>query len=366
MVPRLAVALVALAIVLVAAVAGGAASSAPADVRAADVRLERVGRFASPVHVTAPRGDPSRVFVVERSGRIRVVRNGRKLGRPFLDIRSRVSCCAERGLLSMAFAPDYATSRRFYVFFTDNTGDLRVVRYRTSSNPNRARRGTARSMMRVRHRSFPNHNGGQLAFGPDRLLYVSTGDGGGGNDPRNNAQRRRSLLGKILRINPKYPRRRPRVYSRGLRNPYRFSFDRETGDIAIGDVGEAAIEEVNFKTRGRARGANFGWDVFEGTRRLRGGTVRGHDRPVIQHSHASGWCSVIGGVVVRDRANDLYGRYVYGDHCRGEVYSARLSASGASGVRREGLDVERMSSFGEDALGRVYVASLSGPVWRLR
>lgn len=362
MYPRIAAAALAGLIALLAMPLGGSA-----DPQAAAVRLDQIGRFNNPVHVSAPPGDSARVFVVERPGTIRIVRDGRTNSTPFLDIRSRVQCCGEQGLLSIAFAPDYATSRRFYVFFTERgSGDLRVVEYRTSGDADVADAGSARAILRVGHRRFGNHNGGQLAFGPDNLLYVSTGDGGGAGDPFRNGQNRRSRLGKILRIDPTRSGARPTVYSYGLRNPFRFSFDRATGDIAIGDVGQDQVEEINFMRRGRARGANFGWSVFEGTRRFRRGSARGHDKPVIQHSHSAGWCSIIGGFVVRDRASDLYGRYVYGDFCKGDLYSARLSVGRASGVRRVGVSVPSLSSFGEDAEGHVYAASLGGAVYRLR
>jgi glucose/arabinose dehydrogenase len=363
---RLALAAVAASIALLATLPGGGAAQSGSEPRleSSAVRLDLIGRFTNPVHVAGAPGDPNRVFVIERPGRIRIVRNGEVNSTPFLDISSRVSCCGERGLLSMAFAPDYATSRRFYVYYTDNTGDIRVVEYRTSSDADRADAGSARSILRVGHRRFANHNGGQVAFGPDGLLYAGTGDGGGAGDPFRSGQNRRSRLGKILRIDPQT--RRTSVYSYGLRNPFRFSFDRSTGDIIIGDVGQDAVEEINFKRRGRARGANFGWSVFEGTRRFRGGSARGHDRPVIQHSHGAGWCSIIGGFVVRDRESDLFGRYVYGDFCKGDLYSARLGSGGARGVRREGVKVPSLASFGEDADGHVYAASLGGAVYRLR
>src|SRR5829696_4264259 len=366
--PRAILAAVTAAVALFALVPGGGAAQSASEPRLepAAVDLDLVGRFTNPVHVAGAPGDPSRLFVVERPGMIRIVRDGRTNSTPFLDISSRVSCCGERGLLSMAFAPDYATSRRFYVFFTDNSGDLRVFEYRASSDADRADSGSARAILRVGHRRFGNHNGGQLAFGPDGLLYVSTGDCGGAGDPLRNGQNRRSLLGKILRIDPTRSNPRPSVYSYGLRNPFRFSFDRATGDIVIGDVGQDRVEEINFKRRGGARGANFGWSVFEGNRRFRGGSARGHDRPVIQHSHSAGWCSIIGGFVVRDRSSDLYGRYVYGDFCKGDLYSARLGSGGARGVRRVGLNVPNLASFGEDTEGHVYAASLRGAVYRLR
>jgi glucose/arabinose dehydrogenase len=358
---RLALAALAALVVLVVAAPGGGASVAPAA-----VRLEEIGRFQNPVYITAPPGDSSRVFVVERPGAIRIVKDGKVNSTPFLDITSRVSCCGERGLLSMAFAPDYATSGRFYVYFTENSGDVRIYEYRVSSDPDRADAGSARAILRIGHRRFPNHNGGQLQFGPDGLLYAGTGDGGGAGDPLRSAQNGRNRLGKILRIDPTPRRPRISIYSRGLRNPFRFSFDRSTGDIAIGDVGQDTIEEIDFKRRGRARGANFGWSVFEGTHRFRSGRVAGHDKPVIQHTHKAGWCSIIGGYIVRDRASDLYGRYVYGDYCKGQLYSARLTGSGARGVRPEGVTVSNLSSFGEDADGHVYAASLGGAVYRLR
>jgi glucose/arabinose dehydrogenase len=340
-------------------------AAAPASAGAAE--LQSIGRFDNPVHVAAPPGDSSRLFVVEQAGTIRIVRDGRVKARPFLDIRSRVLAGGERGLLSIAFAPDYATSRRFYVYFTERpSGDIRVLGYQASGDADVADAGTARSLLHVGHSEYGNHNGGQLAFGPDGLLYIGTGDGGGGGDPFRNGQKRRSLLGKVLRMDPTRGVR-PQMYAYGLRNPYRFSFDRATGDLAIGDVGQDRIEEVDFLPGGTAPGTNFGWSVFEGTHRFRSGTVRHHRKPVVQHPHGDGWCSVIGGFVVRDRAvSDLYGRYVYGDYCKGELYSARLSARRASGDRPVGLNVPSLSSFGEDADGRVYATSLNGPVYRLR
>jgi glucose/arabinose dehydrogenase len=356
---RLTLAALSALIALVVAAPGGGAAVQPAA-----VQLDQVGRFENPVYVASPPGDNDRLFVVERPGRIRIVKDGKVNSTPFLDISSSVACCAERGLLSMAFAPDYATSRRFFVYYTDNTGDIRIVEYRASSDADRADAGSARSIVRIGHRRFPNHNGGQLQFGPDGLLYAGTGDGGGAGDPLRNGQNSRSRLGKLLRINPST--RRVSIYSKGLRNPFRFSFDRSTGDIVIGDVGQDKVEEIDFKRRGKARGANFGWSVFEGTRRFRSGSVRGHDKPVIQHTHSAGWCSIIGGYVVRDRDSDLFGRYVYGDFCKGELYSARLGSRGASGVRPVGVSVPNLSSFGEDAAGHVYATSLGGAVYRLR
>jgi glucose/arabinose dehydrogenase len=323
--------------------------------------------------------------VVEQEGRVMVVRNGRKLRTPFLDIRGQVTAGGEQGLLSVAFAPDYADSGLFYVYFTDRAGDQRIVEYRRR-DADRADSGSARLVLRMAD-SESNHNGGLLLFGPDDLMYVGTGDGGGGGDRhgrRGNAQNLGSLLGKILRIDPRAAGgrpyqvpddnpfvgragARPEVYAYGLRNPWRFSFDRGTGDLAIGDVGQNAWEEIDFVRRRAGAGANFGWRPFEGrVRYTPGESAPGHVRPVIVRSHRAGNCSITGGVVVRDRAlPGLRGRYVFGDYCRGRVESARLSTGRARGVRRTSLKVRSLSSFGEDAQGRVYVVSLAGPVYRI-
>ena len=358
---------------------------APAAPAAAGVRLARIGSFDSPVYVTAPPGDTRRVFVVEQTGKIRVIRDGRRLSTPFLDLRNRVSCCGERGLLSMVFAPDYARSRRFYVYYTDRSGDTRVVEFRRSGSADRAVKASARTVL-TQEQPEPNHNGGLVLFGPDGLLYIGLGDGGGANDQhgaRGNGQSLSTLLGKILRIDPKASGGRPysipadnpfvgragargEIYAYGLRNPWRFSFDRATGDLTIGDVGQNAVEEVNFARRGAARGANYGWRVFEG-RRINFPDERapGAVAPVFTYGRAGGACSITGGVVVRDpRLRSLLGRYVYGDYCVGKVRAVRLRPGSASGDRSLGLSVSQLSSFGEDAQGRVYATSLDGPVYR--
>ena len=355
--------------------------------QAGGVRLVALGRFREPVHVTAPPGDRRRVFVVQRGGTIRVLRGGRRLRRPFLNLRGRVTAGGEQGLLSMAFAPDYARSRRFYVNYTDRSGFQRVVEYRRSrASADRANAGSARLILRYDGLEA-NHNGGLVVFGPDRLLYVGTGDGGGADDQhgaRGNAQDLGSLLGKILRIDPRRSGGRPyrvpagnpfagrggaraEIYSYGLRNPWRFSFDRATGDLTIGDVGQNAVEEIDFVPRGAGRGANFGWRPFEGSRRNFDEPAAGHVPPVIELSHSAGNCSVTGGHVVRDPAlRALAGRYVYGDFCVGQLRSARLAPGRAIEDRALGLRrVPSLSSFGEDARGRVYVTSLNGPVYRL-
>ena len=351
---------------------------------AGPVRLLLLGRFDEPTYLAAPRGDRRR-FVVEREGTIRVVRGGRLLGAPFLDIRDLVSTGGESGLLSIAFAPDYARSRRFYVYYTDNDGFITIAGYhRSRSTPDRALPGSRRTIMRVPHGRF-NHKGGQIQFGPDGRLYAGFGDGGGGGDPDRNAQNLGRILGKMVRIDPRpgggysIPRDNPfrgragaraEVYAYGLRNPYRFSFDRRRGHLTVGDVGQDAVEEIDFvpNRRGRAPrgGYNFGWSVFEGRSQYRSGAARGHLPPVIAHSQDGGFCSIIGGYVIRDRAlgRGWYGRYVYGDYCNSILRLAFLKR-GSAPTRPTGLRVPNLVSFGEDGRGRVYAVSLGGAVYRI-
>lgn len=319
----------------------------PAEQHAAQAaqqpRLDRIGGFDQPVHVTAPRGG-SRLFVVEQPGRIRVVRNGRTQRRPFLNITGKVSTGGEQGLLSMAFSPRYATDRTFYVNYTDTRGDTRVVAYRTR-RPGAARAlpRSARLIIRI-PQPEANHNGGQLQFGPDGALFIGMGDGGGSGDRRNRAQNLRSRHGKLLRIVPtpqgRSPYRvpasnpyvgranaQPDIYASGLRNPWRFSFDRGTGALVVADVGQDEYEEINYLPRGAGNGANFGWRVFEGPARFAPGSVPGAVFPVLAKRHDAGWCAITGGYVVRDPSvPSLNGRYVYGDFCR--------SGSGVCGWHR--------------------------------
>ena len=364
-------------------------TSAAAKASAADgVKLVDVGSFDAPLHVAAPPGDKRRVFVVEQGGTVRVVRAGKRLSRPFLDVRSKVISGGEQGLLSIAFAPDYAKTRRFYVNYTDKRGTQSVVEYRRSkSSSDRADASSARLVLRY-DGVEANHNGGLLAFGPDKLMYIGTGDGGGGDDQhgaRGNAQDLGSLLGKMLRIDPRksgskryrVPPSNPfvgrsgaraEIYSYGLRNPWRFAFDRRTGDLAIADVGQNEIEEIDFATKGQARGVNYGWRPLEGTRRNFDEPAPGAVAPVLELTHADGNCSITGGHVVRDAGVPaLLGRYVYGDLCKGQLRSAKLSAGNADGdAAIPGVKkIDQLASFGEDAAGRVYVVSLTGPVYRL-
>ena len=360
---------------------------APPQARpAALLRLVRVGgSFSNPLYVTAPPGDRRRIFVVQQTGQIKVVRDGRKLPGSFLDLSGQVSCCNERGLLSMAFAPDYAASGRFYVDYTDRAGHTRVVEYRRST-PDRANPASARLVL-FQRQPESNHNGGLLLFGPDRLLYIGLGDGGGANDrhgSRGNAQSLTTLLGKILRIDPRpgfgrpyripatnpFARRRGvrrEIYAYGLRNPWRFSFDRATGNLIVADVGQDAVEEINFVLRGRGGGRNYGWRVWEGRRRnYPGETARGATFPALTYPRSGGRCSVTGGYVVRDRAlRGHYGRYLYGDFCAGFIRSVVLGPGTARFDAQAAPSISSLSSFGEDALGRIYVTSLDGAVYRL-
>jgi glucose/arabinose dehydrogenase len=329
--------------------------------------LTGVGRFVEPVYVSAPPRDSHRLFVVERAGRIAVVRDGRRLRRPFLDLRGEVSTLAEQGLLSMAFAPDYAQSGRFYVDFTDRAGDIQVQEFRRSVRwPDRANRGTRRHVLEVEHSGSPHHIGGQLQFGPDGLLYVGVGDGGGIGDPSGHAQDPASPLGKLLRIAPGVAGAQPQMYAYGLRNPWRFSFDRLSGDLVIGDVGQDKYEEIDFMPRGAPAGANFGWNRFEGRHRYKPGAAPNAVMPALELPHSHGFCAVVGGYVVRDRSlGGVYGRYVYGDDCAPRIYSVRLSGGHASGDRVLVRGLQHVVSFGEDARGRVYCVSLGGAVYRL-
>ncbi|MFL5900702.1 MAG: PQQ-dependent sugar dehydrogenase [Solirubrobacterales bacterium] len=355
------------------------------------VALKRIGNFESPTYVAAAPGYPRLLFVVEQPGRIEVMRAGRKLRHPFLDIRDLVGYDGgERGLLSIAFPPDYRGSGRLYVYYTDNNGNIRVDEFRRRG-ATRAARGSRRTVIEIPHPVNANHNGGQLQF-LGNLLYLGTGDGGSGGDPPNNAQSTDSLLGKLLRIDPRPSGGRPysapadnpfvgrpgrdEIYSYGLRNPFRFSFDTTTAPqprIAIADVGQNRFEEVDYTTVAAARGVNFGWDALEGFSPYTeengdtpdpGGTTK----PILAFSHDrdGGSCSVIGGYVVHGpRLPSLHGRYLYSDYCSGQLRSLLPHLHGVGNDRRLGLTVPSPTSFGEDDRGRIYVCSQEGNVYRL-
>jgi glucose/arabinose dehydrogenase len=360
----------------------GAATVAPAA-RAAKIGLRRIGVFSQPVYVAAAPGDPHRLFVVQRTGQIVVLVAGRRQARPFLDLSGKVnSSGSEQGLLSMAFAPDYQTSGRFYVDYTDSSNNIRIVQYRRAGGqPNRADPASARGVLTVDHHTESNHNGGQLQFGPDGDLYVGVGDGGSEDDPHSFGQNTGVLLGKVLRIAPRpnggyaiptgnpfvnRAGRRPEIWAYGLRNPWRFSFDRRTGDLIIGDVGQDTEEEIDFARHGHGAGANYGWSIFEGDRRFKQGSAPGAVRPALVALHSDGYCAIIGGYVVRDPALPaLDGRYLFGDNCKAQINSVVLSAGHARGNRATGLSVPSLAGFGQDNAGHIYLASLAGPVYRL-
>jgi glucose/arabinose dehydrogenase len=328
------------------------------------VRLEKVGDFDQPVYVTQPPGGED-LYVVEREGSVRIVRDGEVVPAPALDIRDRVTADGEeQGLLSIAFPPDFRSSRIVYAYYTGNDRDQHVVEY--SVNPDGSfDRGSERELLHMDDFAS-NHNGGLLLFGPDGRLYIGTGDGGGAGDPERNGQDRTSLLGKILRMDPRSAAR-PEICDYGLRNPWRFSFDRGTGALLIGDVGQSAEEEIDYVPAERACGNNFGWSAFEGDDRFnQDQSAPNAVPPILTYQHADGGCSVTGGYVVRDRSLPaLYGRYVYGDFCIGRLRSLRPATPEARDDRPVGLDVPSLSSFAQDNRGHIYVVSLDGPVYRL-
>jgi glucose/arabinose dehydrogenase len=374
--------------ILVGTILLALALSGPAGAGAGAVHAVQIGHFDAPVYVAAAPGAKGLLFVVEQPGTIRVKRSGRTLARPFLDIKDLVSYGNERGLLSVAFPPDYERSRRFYVYFNNKSGDVEIDEFkRAAHSQTHAVRSSRRTLLTIAHRQADNHNGGQLQFGPDGYLYAGTGDGGGAGDQFDNASKLDSLLGKLLRIDPtpgkarnghpyKIPPGNPyvgkagadEIYSYGLRNPWRFSFDGDT--LTIGDVGQGSLEEVDILGLARARGANFGWPEYEGTSSF-DPSRPGPDPPtfpVFQYSHGGGNCAITGGYVVHDPGLPaLAGRYIYADFCGGSLRSFAFdpATGAASGDAAVGVDIPSPSSFGEGAHNRIYVTSLTGPVYRL-
>jgi glucose/arabinose dehydrogenase len=323
----------------------------------------------SPVFVGAPRSQPGKLYVVEQPGLILVLQNGKVRTQPFLDIRRLVRSGGEQGLLSIAFHPNYAKNHRFFVYFNDKSGDVRVFEFR--SNGTVGLPGTAKSLLRVGHRQYSNHDGGQLQFGPDGRLYAGTGDGGSGGDPHNHAQNLSSRLGKLLRLNVDKRGARWQTVGYGLRNPWRFSWDRATRDLYIGDVGQGEWEEVDVRTPAQQRALNnYGWRVWEGRSRYTSGqrvNPRGNlVFPIVVYSHSGGHCSITGGYVYRGSAVPAArSRYFYGDYCSGTIWSLRAVNGKLRGVRREPFKVPSLSSFGQDAAGELYATSLDGTIYRL-
>ena len=360
----------------------GAGKAARAAGAGKTLRLVRMGSFSEPTYLTGAPGDASRVFVLQRSGQVMLLLNGRKRANPFLDISGSTQSGGEQGLLGIAFSPDYAQTGLFYVDYTISNNDIKIVQFRRSaSDANTADPSSARTVLTIDHHAYTNHNGGQLAFGREGDLYVGVGDGGSEGDPNGNGQNTGTLLAKILRIAPRpgggyaipagnpfagQRGKRQEIWAYGLRNPWRFSFDRATGDMIVGDVGQDREEELDFAPAGTGAGANYGWSVWEGDRRYRSGQAPGAVFPVLTASHSNGYCAIIGGYVVRDKAlPSLYGRYLFGDYCRPKIESVELSRGRATGMRETGLEISAMSSFGQDASGHIYIVSLNGAVYRL-
>lgn len=325
-----------------------------------------------PTHITHAGDGSNRIFVVEQRGRIMIIRDNSLLPTPFLDIRDRVGCCGERGLLSIAFPPGYASKKHFYVNYTDRSGDTVVARYRVAGHSDTADLASEEVLLLI-GQPYTNHNGGQLAFGPDGFLYIGMGDGGSGGDPQNNGQKAGTLLGKLLRIdvesgtnpyrvppdNPFVNKKgfRPEIWATGLRNPWRFAFDRQTGDLFIADVGQNQYEEINLQPAGSRGGENYGWRIMEGNHCFRSKTCKkqGLMLPVAEYDHSKG-CSVTGGVVYRGAKHvRLRGIYFYGDYCSGRIWGLRRSGDGWES--KELLETGyAISTFGEDEDGAVYVA----------
>ena len=337
--------------------------------------------LARPVELTRVGDESGRLFIVEQTGRILVIQNSAPLPAPFLDITNRVgSQGSEQGLLGLAFHPRYKQNGLFFVNYTDQKGNTNIARFQVSADPNRADPGTEKRLLYV-SQPFPNHNGGSLAFGPDGYLYIGLGDGGSGGDPHGHGQSRETLLGKILRIDVDHgdpytvPADNPfatgggspEIWAYGLRNPWRFSFDRLTGDFYIADVGQDNYEEIDYLPAGTPGGTNFGWNFKEGLHPYKGSTPAGVNLqdPVIEYDHNQG-CSVTGGYVYRGVNLPAWiGVYLYGDYCSGKVWGALRNPDGTwqdSLLFETGFNI---SSFGEDQAGEVYLVDYQGSIYRL-
>jgi glucose/arabinose dehydrogenase len=356
-------------------VGGGGAGPPPATSNS--LRLQTVTAvLSSPVFLTAPTGDVGRLFIVEQGGLIRILNSldGTPRATPFLDVAGLIVTGGEQGLLGMAFDPNYAGNGRFYIYYTNTAGDIVIARYGVSSNPDIANAGAQAILKTIAHPTNQNHNGGMLAFGPDGCLYAGIGDGGGRGDPNGNAQNTNSLLGKILRLDPETGSAcgtdnpfangtggAPEVWSFGLRNPWRFSFDRSTGVLYIGDVGQDQREEVDAVVGPNAgQGVNFGWNIMEG--------FACFNPPILDYSHDAGACSVTGGYVYRGTLNPaVNGSYFYADYCAGFVRSFQLQGGRPSSQNTWPLlsPGGQITSFGEDARGELYILTQTGGLSRI-
>lgn len=358
---------------------GGGAAQVPAMSFPAVTLTKVASGLTQPVYLTHAGDGSGRLFVAEKRGTIRVVKDGTLLPTPFLDVSAQVEASGnEQGLLGVAFPPGYTERKRFYIDFTSRSGigDTVIARVPVTANPDVADAASAAAILTVRQ-PFVNHNGGQLAFGPDGLLYIGMGDGGSGGDPLSNAQNRTRLLGKVLRIDtesgsPTYtvPAGNPfnnEVWSYGLRNPWRFSFDRATGDLFIADVGQELFEEVNVQPAASTGGENYGWNIMEGAHCFNSPACNrtGLTLPVLEYGHGANDCSITGGYVYRGENASLQGIYFFGDFCSGRIWGMRRN--GATWENKLLLESKlRISSFGEDEAGNVYVLDFgAGDIHRI-
>jgi glucose/arabinose dehydrogenase len=362
--------------------AATASAAAPAGTSAAPkIALKLISDALNrPVYVTHAGDDSGRLFVVEKAGRIVVLREGQPAAEPFLDISERVgSSGSEQGLLSVAFHPQFAQNGRLFVDYTDRSGDTVISRFQATSDS--ADPDSEEVLLKI-DQPYPNHNGGQVLFGPDGYLYIGMGDGGSGGDPQGHGQNRKSLLGKLLRLDidngdpyaippnnpwPSSDEARPEIWAYGLRNPWRFSFDRTTGDLYIADVGQNQYEEIDRQPAGSRGGENYGWNTMEGDHCFRGGSCSsaGLLAPIAEYDHSLG-CSITGGYVYRGAAFPrLQGLYFYGDYCSGRIWALDPAVQG-QGEQHELLRSRlRISSFGEDQAGELYLTDLSGGLYQV-
>ena len=352
----------------VAAMALVTAGSAPATRDVSAYRFRQLFTASQVTHLAASRSAPAKLYVVQQNGRIRLAVNGRLRAKPFLDLRRLVSAGGEQGLLSMAFHPAYARNRLFYVHYSGIPNISRIVEYRANRAGTAALPKTARILLSL-PQPGAEHKGGQLAFGPDGKLYTGFGDGECCDDPENRSQDPGQLFGKLLRLDVTARPPAPEMIALGLRNPWRFSFDRATGDLYIGDVGAGLREEVDYLRRDQVgQLANFGWDAFEGrtVKEAKAPSPQGTlTWPVHEYSHDFG-CSITGGFVYRGSAVPAArGRYFFGDYCSGSIWSLRMEGGGATDVRREPLTIRGLTTFGEDARGELFAATQGGRVYRL-
>jgi len=350
-------------------------TTAPVAFEAVAVQATEVARVEGPTAMATRPGADDLLFVVEREGRVRVLRDDRLQPEPLVDISDDVTSGGERGLLGIAFSPD---GGRLYLSYTDTNGDSRVDELLMTGDA--VDLGSRRQVLAV-DQPFRNHNGGDITFGPDGFLYIGLGDGGSGGDPQGHGQNTDTLLGSLLRIDPinrgsdpyAVPAGNPfvagggraEIWAYGLRNPWRFSFDRGTDDLWIGDVGQGGLEEIDLLPAGSPGGANFGWNRLEGTQPFRGDPPGEHVLPIFEYPTREG-CAVTGGYVYRGRAiAGLQGAYLFGDYCNGDVRALVQQGGRVVAERSLGVDVPSLSSFGQRADGELYALSLGGPVIRL-